>query len=40
MDVTTVQCGKETRNRLREYRDENGLSNYDEAIQHLLNNDE
>jgi len=40
MDVTTVQCGKATRDKLREYRDENGLSNYDEAIRHLLENDE
>lgn len=38
MDVTTVQCGKGTRDDLREYRDENDLQNYDEAIQDLLKN--
>lgn len=38
MDVTTVQCGKDTRDDLREYRDENDLQNYDEAIQDLLEN--
>lgn len=37
MDVTTIQCGKRTRDRLKEYRDENGLSNYDEALNDLLN---
>lgn len=38
MDVTTVQCGKATRDDLREYRDEHDLQNYDEAIQDLLEN--
>lgn len=38
MDVTTVQCGKDTRDDLREYRDENDLQNYDEAIRDLLDN--
>ena len=38
MDVTTVQCGKDTRDELREYRDENDLQNYDEAIRDLLDN--
>lgn len=36
MDVTTVQCGKDTRDELAEYRDENDLKNYDEAIRDLL----
>lgn len=38
MDVTTVQCGKDTRDDLRAYRDENDLQNYDEAIRDLLDN--
>ena len=40
MDVTSITCGKETRNELREYRDEHDCDNYDEAIQQLLNNAE
>lgn len=36
MDVTTVQCGRDTRDDLRQYRDENNLQNYDEAIRDLL----
>jgi hypothetical protein len=40
MDVTTVQCGTDTRDRLREYRDDNDLQNYDEAIRDLLNQNE
>jgi hypothetical protein len=38
MDVTTVQCGRDTRDDLRQYRDENDLQNYDEAIRDLLDN--
>ena len=40
MDVTTVQCGKDTRNELREYRDKHDLQNYDEAIRDLLESHE
>jgi len=36
MDVTTIQCGKETRNNLKSYKEDNGLDNYDEAIRSLL----
>jgi len=36
MDVTSVSCGKDTRNRLKEYRDEAGHRNYDEALNELL----
>ena len=36
MDVTTIQCGKQTRNKLREYRDEHEFDNYDEALKSLL----
>jgi len=36
MDVTSIQCGKHTRDELKEYRDANGLDNYDEALQSLL----
>ena len=38
MDVTTIQCGKDTRDDLRQYRDANDLQNYDEAIIDLLDN--
>lgn len=36
MDVITVPCGGETRDRLASYRDENGHPNYDDALQELL----
>jgi len=36
MDVTTIQCGKSTRDLLRDYRDEYGYDNYDEALRNLL----
>jgi len=36
MDVTTIQCGKSTRKRLKEYKAANDLRNYDDAINHLL----
>jgi len=36
MDVTTVQCSKETRDRLSEYKDEHGFENYNQTLQHLL----
>jgi hypothetical protein len=35
-DITTVSCGSETRDRLREYRDERELPNYDAALRELL----
>jgi hypothetical protein len=40
MDVTTVQCGKDTRDKLRAYRDEHDLQNYDEAIRELLSDND
>jgi len=40
MDVTTVQCGKDTRDKLATYRDKNDLQNYDEAIRDLLPDNE
>lgn len=36
MDITTVPCGRETRDVLAEYRDENDLPNYDAALRELL----
>lgn len=36
MDVTTVSCGGETRDRLAAYRDEHDHTNYDAALQELL----
>jgi len=36
MDVTTIQCGKATREFLADYRDANGHDNYDDALQELL----
>lgn len=36
MDITTISCGRATRDRIQEYRDERGLSNYDAALQDLL----
>jgi len=36
MDATTIQCGKDTRNRLRQYKAENNCDNYDAAINELL----
>ena len=36
MDVTTIQCGKDTRDMVAEYRDANGYDNYDEALRGLL----
>jgi hypothetical protein len=36
MDVTTIQCGKETRELLKAYRDENEFENYNEALRSLL----
>jgi len=40
MDVTTIQCGKETRDKLREYKQTRGFDNYDEAIKSLLQHTE
>jgi len=36
VDVTTIQCGKDTRDKVREYRDEQGYDNYNEALKALL----
>lgn len=36
MDVTTVSCGAETRDKLAEFRDGHDYSNYDEALRALL----
>lgn len=36
MDITTVSCGSETRERLADYRDQNGHPNYEAALQELL----
>jgi len=36
MDATTIQCGKDTRNRLRKYKVEHDCDNYDAAINELL----
>ena len=36
MDVTTIQCGKETRKMLKRYKQENEYQNYDEALRNLL----
>lgn len=36
MDVTTVPCGRSTRDALAEYRDQQGYSNYNEALRDLL----
>jgi len=36
MDVTTIQCGKSTRDLLKEHRDKHGYDNYDEALRNLL----
>jgi Arc/MetJ-type ribon-helix-helix transcriptional regulator len=36
VDITSVSCGHETRDRLKEYRDANGYQNYDEALRNLL----
>jgi len=36
MDVTTIQCGTETRDTLAAYRDNHDFDNYDEALKSLL----
>jgi len=36
MDVTTIQCGKDTRDLLADYRDKHGYENYDEALRNLI----
>lgn len=36
MDVTTVPCGRSTRDALAEYRDSQGYPNYNEALRALL----
>jgi hypothetical protein len=36
MDITTVGLGSSTRDRLAAYRDARGFSNYNEAVQDLL----
>jgi len=36
MDATSIQCGKETRDMLAEYRDAHEYANYDEALRNLL----
>jgi hypothetical protein len=36
MDITTVPCGSDTRDRLAEYRDQNDHRSYDRALSELL----
>lgn len=36
MDVTTVPCGRSTRDALAEYRDKQNHPNYNEALRDLL----
>ena len=36
MDVTTIQCGKDTREMLKEYKETNNYQNYDEALRNLI----
>ena len=36
MDVTTIQCGKDTRKELKQYKEDHGYQNYDEALRNLL----
>ena len=36
MDITTISCGRSTRDRVQDYRDERGLKNYDAALKALL----
>jgi len=36
MDITTISCGSDTRDKIAEYRDENDLANYDEALRELV----
>ena len=36
MDVTTIQCGKDTRKMLKEYKEANDYQNYDEALRNLI----
>jgi Arc/MetJ-type ribon-helix-helix transcriptional regulator len=36
MDITSISCGSDTRDKLQEYRDANGYQNYDEALRNLL----
>jgi hypothetical protein len=36
MDVTTIQCGKDTRMKLKEYKEANDFANYDEALRSLM----
>jgi len=36
MDITTIPVGSDTRNAIREYKQENDFQNYDEAMQALL----
>ena len=40
MDITTIPCGTSTRDKVAEYRDENGFKNYDEALKSLMENTE
>jgi hypothetical protein len=36
MDVTSITCGSDTRDKLAAYRDANDFGNYDEALRSLL----
>jgi len=36
MDATTIQCGTDTRDMLKEYKENNHYENYDEALRNLL----
>jgi len=36
MDATSIQCGRDTRDRLKAYKNENGFQNYDAALNALL----
>lgn len=40
MDRTSITLGSDTRNQLRDYKQDRGLDNYDEAVRDLLGGDE
>jgi len=40
MDATSIQCGRDTRDRLKAYKNDNGFDNYDAALNALLDQTE
>jgi len=36
MDATSIQCGRDTRDRLKAYKNEHEFDNYDAALNALL----